>query len=44
MFDAETENHWLSWRDLIGLAPKLGIPHFQRGHVWSQENVATEII
>lgn len=37
---AGPENEWLSWRVLIERAPTLGVPHFQRGHVWEQGNVA----
>lgn len=33
-------NQWLSWRDLIRVGPTIGIPHFQRGHVWDHGNVA----
>lgn len=29
---------WWSWRDVILHAPKLGIPHFQRGNVWDLAN------
>ena len=29
---------WWSWRDVIMHAPKLGIPHFQRGNVWDFAN------
>lgn len=29
---------WWSWRDVILHAPKLGIPHFQRGNVWDFAN------
>lgn len=38
--DEPNGNRWLSWRDLIDLAPELGVPHFQRGHVWDRGNVA----
>jgi len=27
---------WWSWKTVIEHAPRLGIPHFQRGHVWDQ--------
>lgn len=33
-------NRWTSWSDLIDLAPEVGIPHFQRGHVWEHGHVA----
>jgi hypothetical protein len=33
-------NRWASWSDLIDLAREVGIPHFQRGHVWEHGHVA----
>ena len=29
---------WWSWADVVKQAPKLGIPHFQRGQVWEKGN------
>lgn len=34
----ECSKQWWSWQDVMKNAPRLGIPHFQRGNVWDSAN------
>ena len=36
--EPECFKQWWSWRDVMNNAPRLGIPHFQRGNVWDSAN------
>lgn len=40
----QPDDRWWSWMDVLAHAPRLGIPHFQRGQVWEASHRAALLL